>query len=337
MHNKMDYHSRKILVTGSRGKSSIVRYLHAALSANGIDTYARITGVIPRELSPHGMQPILRGSGAHVEEMRWWLKRLPPTPGAIVMENSAISPDLQPLPAIWLKPDIFVLTNVRPDHNDAWGPTEIEAARVLVNGILQDSNVVIPEELTNKLFVTSMLRDKNCTITVSSADKRKTTNSYVENNLSLALKVCELLDLDLHKCRNAICSLQPDIADFHIFRFSKSSLASAFSANDPESTEILFDSTGWKKQETLVLFFHRKDRPLRLKAFKKWITSTDWKNRIIIGDKPFLPIKNMNYVNLNSPLEFKKLVEQYKLVFGCGNVIGLPLEFLGFLKQESLK
>ncbi len=41
---------RRILVTGSRGKSSVVRLLYAAMQAAGLQTYARITGVVPREL-----------------------------------------------------------------------------------------------------------------------------------------------------------------------------------------------------------------------------------------------------------------------------------------------
>ncbi|HPI98954.1 MAG TPA: hypothetical protein PLV56_09425, partial [Synergistales bacterium] len=63
----------KILVTGSRGKSSLVRLIHSALLANGIKAYGRITGVIPRELTPCGEVQILRTNGGHVEEMKWWL------------------------------------------------------------------------------------------------------------------------------------------------------------------------------------------------------------------------------------------------------------------------
>ena len=85
---------QRVLVTGSRGKSSTVRFLHAAMNDAGLQTCARITGVVPRELGPDGNRTISRSSGAHVEEMRWWLRQLPASTQCIVMENSAISPDL---------------------------------------------------------------------------------------------------------------------------------------------------------------------------------------------------------------------------------------------------
>ena len=60
--------AKKILVTGSRGKSSIVRLLHAAFAAAGNETWARITGVVPRELGPDGERTLERAAGGHVDE-----------------------------------------------------------------------------------------------------------------------------------------------------------------------------------------------------------------------------------------------------------------------------
>ncbi|MCG8565277.1 MAG: hypothetical protein MI747_09370, partial [Desulfobacterales bacterium] len=96
----------KILVTGSRGKSSVVRLIHAALVACGVKAHGRITGVVPRQLGPEGSRIIVRTAGAHVGEMKWWLKQLPRDTEAVVLENSAIAPDLQPLAGRWLKPDL---------------------------------------------------------------------------------------------------------------------------------------------------------------------------------------------------------------------------------------
>ncbi|MFA7621915.1 MAG: hypothetical protein WCY56_08760, partial [Aminobacteriaceae bacterium] len=46
----------RVLVTGSRGKSSVVRLLSAALASFGLEVRGRITGVVPRELRP-GVAP----------------------------------------------------------------------------------------------------------------------------------------------------------------------------------------------------------------------------------------------------------------------------------------
>jgi len=114
---------RRVLVTGSRGKSSIVRLLHAGMHAAGLRAYARITGVIPRELGPDGIRVISRSAGAHVEEMRWWLRQLPSSAQGIILENSAITADFQALAGCWLRPDVTVLANTLADHQELWGPT----------------------------------------------------------------------------------------------------------------------------------------------------------------------------------------------------------------------
>ena len=62
--------SHRILVTGSRGKSSLVRLLCAGLEACGVSPWGRITGVLPRQIGPGGERLIERTAPAHVEEMR---------------------------------------------------------------------------------------------------------------------------------------------------------------------------------------------------------------------------------------------------------------------------
>ena len=144
---------RRVLVTGSRGKSGTVRLLHAAMQEAGLLSYARITGVVPRELGPNGIRTISRSSGAHVEEMRWWLRRLPASAQGIVLENSAITPDFQELAGRWLRPDLTILTNTLPDHQEVWGPTRSCAAEVLVAGIPKGGQLIVPADLeTDKHF-----------------------------------------------------------------------------------------------------------------------------------------------------------------------------------------
>ena len=69
------------------------------------------------------------------------------TAQAIVMENSAISPDLQELAGKWLKPDVTVLSNTLPDHQEAWGPSSTSAAEVLTRGIPKGGKVILPDLL----------------------------------------------------------------------------------------------------------------------------------------------------------------------------------------------
>ena len=101
----------RIAVTGSRGKSTVVRMLHRALVSCGLECRTRLTGVVPRELSNIGSHIIARHAGAHVEELKWWLSQLPQSTEAVVSENSAVSPHLQHVCPMYLMPHVTILTN----------------------------------------------------------------------------------------------------------------------------------------------------------------------------------------------------------------------------------
>ena len=190
--------SHRVLVTGSRGKSSIVRMLHAAMSAAGLQAWARITGVVPRELGPGGVRTILRSSGAHVEEMRWWLRRLPRSAQAVILENSAISPDLQGLAGLWLKPDVTVFSNAVPDHQEAWGPGREDAAKVLVAGIPRGGKVVLPADLQHDRHLAGLLGKRQCEPVFAAMDS-ETGEGYKAVNLGLALAAIECLGMRFQK------------------------------------------------------------------------------------------------------------------------------------------
>ena len=59
----------RVLVTGSRGKSSIVRMLHTAFGNAGMTAYARITGVVPREFVPSVVSQPAREATARLRRL----------------------------------------------------------------------------------------------------------------------------------------------------------------------------------------------------------------------------------------------------------------------------
>ena len=194
MHEMKTDSVRRVLVTGSRGKSSIVRLVHAALHDAGLRTYARITGVVPRELCPHGIRTISRSSGAHIEEMRWWLRRLPSSVQAIILENSAITPDFQGLAARWLRPDITVLSNTLPDHQEVWGPTRACAAEALTAGVPKGGQVILPDDLKTDNYLLELLGRRRCQINFAGATA-DVEEDFHAVNLGLALATVEHLGL----------------------------------------------------------------------------------------------------------------------------------------------
>jgi hypothetical protein len=306
----------RILVTGSRGKSSLVRLIFAGLTASGVKTRGRVTGVIPRELHPGGERRIVRNSPGHVEEMRWWLRRIPGGTEAVVMENSAVLPDLQCLAALWLRPVLTVWTNAREDHQDAWGTGSDAAFSALLRGVPEEGTLLLGAELgTDRLK--QLLKERKGLVFALERDGR----NYRESNLFLAEKALDLLGFSSERAKSAIRGLPPDIADFRVFRLQNDTLlAAAFSANDLRSTEHLFSLLEWAEVETSVLFADRNDRRARRDSFAPFL-GRRWREVRVAGGR-------------EDPCEVIGWMRG-KQVFGCGNVGGFPLEIFLALEKEG--
>jgi poly-gamma-glutamate synthase PgsB/CapB len=310
-------------VTGSRGKSGVVRLIHAAFCACGLKAYGRITGVVPRELRPDGERPIIRLSGTNVSEMKWWLSTLPCDTEGIVLENSAVTPDLQRLCALWLHPQVIVLTNIRPDHEAYWGSGEENVLRALSHALPKGSSVVLPADLAANPAMEFFAEKKR--LKLLPAEKIEGLPPHLSANTGLALEVCHFFGLNESQCKNAMKTLPADFADFTILNIGKGKLAFAFSANDVTTTEELFQSTGWEREETCVLFNHRSDRVDRFRSFESWMAEQPWKQVLIIGDRPPRTKLKCIYFPCST---VKQLADRISsgCWFGCGNTVyGLPL------------
>jgi hypothetical protein len=324
---------RRILVTGSRGKSSIVRLLYAAMQAAGLKTYARITGVVPRELGPDGVRTILRATGAHVGEMRWWLRQLPASAQAIVLENSAITAEFQALGGRWLRPDVTVLANTLPDHQELWGPSADCAVGVLVAGIPEQGRVVIPAGLQSDNHLMELLGRRRCRV-VFAEPANAVVQAYRDINLGLALATLGQLGLAGAPALRAMLAVPPDRYDFHVSLCGGAQVAMAFSANDITSTRVLFDSLKWLPEETRLIYNHRADRPGRFKSFVDWLGQSRWREVLVIGDKPRIHPGFARYLKIKSGLDLAGLFQPGDRIFGCGNIAGVPLSLAAVLDRS---
>ena len=324
--------ARRVLVTGSRGKSSIVRYLHAAMQDAGLQTYARITGVVPCELGPEKARIISRSSGAHIEEMRWWLGRVPTSAQGIVLENSAITPDLQGLAGRWLRPEITVLSNALPDHQEVWGPTSACAAEVLTSGIPRENQVLLPADLKSDHYLLELLERRGCKVDLVEpiADAGADIQA---NNLGLAIATVERLGFAKAPALQSMLRLRRDKYDFGVVNKGGAELALAFSANDISSTRTLFRSLSWSEEETRLIYNHRVDRPERFRSFLDWLNNSRWREVLVIGDKPRMKHCSARYLQIKSAEGLLRLFKPGDRVFGCGNIAGLPMALASVLDR----
>ena len=323
---------KRILVTGSRGKSHVVRLLHAAMQAEGMQTYARITGVIPRELGAAGMRTISRSAGAHVEEMRWWLRQLPVSAQGIVLENSAIAAEFQGLAGRWLRPDVTLITNTLADHQELWGPSGECAAEVLVKGVPKQGQVVIPAGLETENHLLELLNQRQCRV-VFAAAATEAGETYRAINLGLALATFKLLGLARAPALETMLRMPSDRYDFRVAHCAGAEVAMAFSANDIASTRALFSSLKWPMDETRLIYNHRADRPGRFRSFVDWLSQSRWREVLIIGDKPRKAVASGRYLNIKNEQGLLQLFQPGDRIFGCGNIAGLPLLLTGVLDQ----
>lgn len=315
---------KRILVTGSRGKSSVVRLLYAAMQAAGLQTYARITGIVPRELGSDGIRTISRSAGAHVEEMRWWLRRLPASTQGIVLENSAITPEYQNLAGQWLRPGITVLTNTMPDHQELWGPTSASAAQVLVTGIPAHGQVILPVSLKSDGHLLNLLKRRHCQLKFAEPAS-DAGESYKASNIGLALTVLSHLGFDSVLALQTLLNLPDDRYDFHVAEYGGAKVAMAFSANDITSTRALFQSLKWSQDETRLIYNHRSDRPGRFRSFIAWLSQSGWQEVLIIGDRPARRPASARYLSIKNQRGLMRLIQPGDRIFGCGNIAGLPM------------
>ncbi|ACZ19951.1 hypothetical protein Taci_1737 [Thermanaerovibrio acidaminovorans DSM 6589] len=317
----------RILVTGTRGKSSVVRLLVHLMASCGMDPVGRITGVVPRQISPRGERVIRRLCPSSVEEMRWWIGMNPGR--SLVMENSAVRPDLQHLAARWLKPDLVVLTSARRDHQEEWGDSD--PLRVLLLGVPLGTPLLVPRGMGERARGVRDLLGSPGPVVEPGPLAVGGLPEVAAWNLELAAGAMEFLGLPVDPI--SLGKLPGDLlGDFRVVSGRGFRLALAFSANDVESTGLLLRSLGWDVGSLTIWYHHRPDRPRRLREFLRWIRSLGLRREpILTGGSRWAILNPSVEGRWIRPADWREMLQRLGGmgdVFGCGNVSGLPLELI---------
>ncbi len=281
----------RVHVNGTRGKSTVTRYVAAGLRASGISTWGKITGVVPSIIETDGtLKTINRRGGARVQE-QFKIIRLAVQNRVehMVLECMSIRPELQILESRVFRPHVYVLTNVFDDHRESLGDDFDTQARAICSAIPADSLVV-----TSPGKHLPILKD-----TINDADSRifvagDLTDDLIRRlpvgthaaNVSLALTVCDACAVSKDRALEAILSeagreaTQISEATDHNVLF-----ADGFAVNDVPSAESFIDywRDRYSQAESLVVIFNsRADRPLRSEAFARYLPTRNDIGRIIV-------------------------------------------------------
>ena len=358
----------RIHVNGTRGKSSVVRLIAAGLRGAGIRTCAKTTGTLPRFILPDGTEvPVFRPARANViEQIRIVRAAVDAGAEALVIECMALQPYLQ-----WLMESGFVrathgvITNARPDHLDVMGPTEDDVARALLGMTPPGAQLFTTERDHLPMFEQACADRGTRLYAVGEADVEAISKQdlagfpYQEHaeNLALALAVCTDLGVDRSAALRGMHAAKPDpgaMTEHRIEFFGRDiRFVNGFAANDPESTERIWDMALDRhgSAETRIALFNcradRADRSRQLgEAYAGWSPAD---HVVLMGTGTYLfareavqrgvdPARIVAVEDETVDRLFETIVGlcgETALVMGMGNIGGDGLEVVRYFRNRE--
>lgn len=280
--------SLRILVNGTRGKSTVTRMLIAALNGCGIRTSGKTTGSAARFIFPDlSEEPVPRRHGIMMvaEHMMMFRKAVDHDSQAIVCECMAIREESQHvLGATLVRPSITVITNARPDHIDLMGSTAEETAGVLCRSIGPSEDVFTCDRNVESALEGSGVRIHR--VGMPEENREDVLNRFsfnvLQENLELVLAVCRHLGLDERRVLESVTCAVPDIGMADRFESDGHTVTNGFAANDPESAGRLFE--GKDMEEVTVVYNNRADREFRLPMFRDLLAKMHATDIVVTGD-----------------------------------------------------
>lgn len=272
--------SVRILVAGSRGKSSTVRLLHAALTAHGYRVFAKCTGTAAAQISPNGEeQPTIRRGQISILEMQDALfdaDRL--GANVYVMENMAVSPHLiAEVSEDIVRPNVAVITNADLDHLEEEGTTREEVMASLANTI-GPADLVVTAERTEGALARLAFLARSKGEAVIHVDRLPQETFWVPHahpdNVAVALAVTRALKLDDTASMAGMRAASHEIGDHPVHDLDIGALHLRFidlgAVNDPRNAAASMARLAGRVipgAPVLAMLIGRSDRPMRALEF----------------------------------------------------------------------
>lgn len=329
----------RILVNGTRGKTTVTRTIAAALNAAGIRTYAKTTGSEARRIDPDGTETEYRAENRPVsimEQLPFVRLAVRGKAQAIVVECMAQRIENQFLMADKLiRPQYVVITNAYVDHADEIGRTEEETVHTLAQSIPEVSCVIAHDgrfgaytrEWIAPKEEIDLERFASCPFPV------------YEENIQLVLALTDALGIQRETAYAGILKTSPDIGMYTSVETGDCSIRNAFAANDAVSFGSIINAY---TQPFLLLYNHRKDRGYRMEAFAKAIRQSAAKPVCIgvIGEHKKACARYMQRTTgiraqaVERPKEWIQ-AQNVRHVLCAGNIKGEGRQFLEEMIEEA--
>lgn len=316
--------SPRILVTGTRGKSSTVRLLHAMLAEADLRPWGRVTGTVTEEFTPDGEVLSIRRTGQHsVVELFDSVRRADQGgAGSLIFECMAVKPDLiQLTQEVFLRADISIITNVRADHLEDEGLDLDEIAHSLC-AVADGARVVVTSEADP-----AIRRVLAGGIAERGGDLESVTGSDVDadvlgqlpgehpDNVAICLAVAAHLGIDravalrgMRRSSHEPFAQEPS-AHRVAFRSTEIVFTNLGTINDPESARRALDHAKREVkpvQVRVALIVSRWDRPLRSMQFAGFVAPSEF-DAVLLAGALYRPMRRVLIKNGWHPNSVKPL------------------------------
>jgi gamma-polyglutamate synthase len=344
-----------IAVTGTRGKSSVVRMLSSVLREHGRQVLAKTTGSQAQMLLPDGsVREIPRRGIISILEQKQVLKTAARLHAdCVVVEIMSIRPENHFVESQQiLKPDIVLVTNVRRDHLEAMGDTESEIAEVFKKALPSNASVYVPKDYVHLFDPSGQGNESILLRPVDNRIKERGATEFAEN-LDLVAAVSRDLGVADETITRGIQNAQHDIGRLRIWKYKVAEksvfLVNAFAANDPDSTMMIYDSVAQALSAApssisglLNLRLDRPDRTIQwIETLRGGATGRFRKIFAVDGHSHVLRRKIPTVIPL-SETDAGKLtefaidqMEDGGILFGFGNIGGMGRQLIEHWQQAG--
>lgn len=271
----------RVHVNGTRGKTSVVRLIAAGLRGGGKRVCSKTTGSFAAVTGPDGEDyPLHRPNQPNIiEQMRVMRRMVGFRPEVLVMECMALQPTYQALTERQMVRSTHgVITNARADHLDVMGPGAPDVALALAGTAPFGARLFTAEREYLDTFRMAA-EDRGSELHATTAEdvaaitqEEMAAFRYAEHaeNVALALNVCRALGVNREDALAGMQQLAPEVGATRVqtvdFFGRDIIFVNAFAANDPDSTEMIWEKVVDHYGENrfkLAVVNCRFDRPQR--------------------------------------------------------------------------
>lgn len=343
INNKIKQINYIIHVNGTRGKSSVTKYISSILRSNNKRTLAKITGRKPTIIFPNGNKKIIRRLGtARVQEQVKLIRLCSKLSiNYLVVECMSIRDELQKLENKLFKPQIYVITNIRDDHQEHFQGGIDDYGDVICSAIPKNATVVTSEKKYISRIKNVASKKNSKVVEVNTEHLQNIPDGIFNSNIAIALEVARIVGVEQKLTSKKINQiLKKEKSPIYKYKVNGNlvELINGFSVNDVESANDFLNYWEMKLDgfnDKIIIFNTRSDRPIRTKKFCQWISKfTNVYKIIITGSHSYyakrcfikegVEAKKILIWNAINKLEIKKKINK---LFRCKiTVIGLGNE-----------